>query len=223
MLRENAQRLKRAVMNWRDACLPIRDYAQHGEEAILRTILPSGLRPRSATFIDVGANQPTRISNTYWLYRRGFSGIAVEPDPELARLWKSIRPRDLFVCAGCGTSACVTSFGVARASVNSSIQMADSDAVRTIAVPIVTVDQVAALKPDVPVVLLSIDVEGLECEVLRGAQATLARTAVVFVEENDREAELSSILSPRGHRLAGRVGCNLVFRNDTVLSSLGGS
>lgn len=217
MIRETAQRVKRAAMNWRDACLPVRDYAQHGEESILRTILPSGFRSDGGTFIDVGANQPTRLSNTYWLYRQGFSGIAVEPDPDLSRLWRSIRPRDLFVCAGCGPSAGVSSFRVARASVNSAIQLPESDVVRTISVPIVTVDQVASLKPGVPVVVLSVDVEGFECEVLQGARATLARTAIVLIEENGREAEITSMLSRQGHRLASRVGCNLVFRNDAVL------
>jgi hypothetical protein len=101
--------------------------------------------------------------------------------------------------------------------VNSAIQLPESDVVRTISVPIVTVDQVASLKPGVPVVVLSVDVEGFECEVLQGARATLARTAIVLIEENGREAEITSMLSRQGHRLASRVGCNLVFRNDAVL------
>jgi FkbM family methyltransferase len=219
-MRELAQRCKRFVMNWRDACLPARSYAQHGEESALQALLPR--RPSAeVTYIDVGANQPTRLSNTYWLYRQGYSGIAVEPDPLLAALWRSIRPRDLFLCAGCGETPGVTSFGVARASVNSSTQLAGSEAVRIIPVPITTVDQVAQLKPGVPVVLLSVDVEGLECGVLRGASMTLPRTAIALIEENGLKAEIDRLLLPHGFSLVDRVGCNLLYKNDSVLASLG--
>ncbi len=173
-----------------------------------------------AIYLDVGANQPTRLSNTYWLYRRGFSGIAVEPDPSLANLWRAIRPRDALVCAGCGTEAGISSFKVARASVASAISLPEHEVARTIAVPILTLDQVASLRPDLPIALLSVDVEGHECEVLRGGPQSLARTAIALIEENGRRDEICRLLSPHGLKLSAELGCNLLFKNEAVLRTI---
>lgn len=64
----------------------------------------------------------------------------------------------------------------------------------------VTLDGLAAPKLD----FLKIDVEGMECAVIRGARETLARCRPLIYVENDREeqsAELVSLLRESGYRL----------------------
>lgn len=82
-------------------------YSQLGEDAVLqayfggilgvhnrwnsifnRTVLTPGF------YVDIGAYSPKRISNTYWLYRQGWSGITIEPNPLVATDFKKFRPRD---------------------------------------------------------------------------------------------------------------------------------
>jgi hypothetical protein len=47
------------------------------------------------TYLDIGAHHPTRLSNTYLFYKRGFQGVVVEPDPELMGAIRRVRPRDV--------------------------------------------------------------------------------------------------------------------------------
>jgi hypothetical protein len=72
---------KRFWVAARDALSPVREsYAQHGEDRYIRQQL-SGVDLTSGIYVDIGANQPTQISNTYLFYRAGGSGVAIEPKP----------------------------------------------------------------------------------------------------------------------------------------------
>ena len=63
-----------------------RTYSQHGEdEFILETLKNHNLH--GSLYIDVGANHPSDISNTYLLYRHGLSGVVIEPNLELVKLF----------------------------------------------------------------------------------------------------------------------------------------
>jgi FkbM family methyltransferase len=46
-------------------------------------------------FIDVGAHHPYRLSNTYLLYKEGWRGINIEPNPDFISEFERIRPEDL--------------------------------------------------------------------------------------------------------------------------------
>jgi FkbM family methyltransferase len=69
-------------------------YSQFGEDRLLPLFLDS---KRSGFYVDVGANHPTKCSNTFWLYKRGWTGITVEPNPALSKLHRQVRPRDIQV------------------------------------------------------------------------------------------------------------------------------
>lgn len=70
-------------------------YSQFGEDRVLPLFL--GAKP-SGFYVDVGANHPTKGSNTFWLYKRGWIGITIEPNPTLSAAHRQIRPRDIQVC-----------------------------------------------------------------------------------------------------------------------------
>jgi hypothetical protein len=46
-------------------------------------------------YVDLGAFDPIRHSNTYAFYRRGWRGINVEPNPQAVERFRSLRPRDV--------------------------------------------------------------------------------------------------------------------------------
>ena len=50
-------------------------------------------------YIDVGAGHPVADNVSCWFYQRGWRGIVVEPQPELAALYARLRPRDTVVQA----------------------------------------------------------------------------------------------------------------------------
>ena len=46
-------------------------------------------------FIDIGAHHPYRFSNTYLLYKHGWRGINIEPNPDFISEFECLRPADL--------------------------------------------------------------------------------------------------------------------------------
>lgn len=71
---------------------PIRrdDYSQHGEEGALAALLPESV----GTYLDIGSGNPVHLSNTYFLYRRSWSGVIVDPLWANATLSRLLRPKD---------------------------------------------------------------------------------------------------------------------------------
>ena len=45
---------------------------------------------KSGFYVDIGAHHPKRFSNTYFFYKRGWSGITVEPNSDAIKLFKEI-------------------------------------------------------------------------------------------------------------------------------------
>lgn len=82
-------------------------YSIYGEDALImglmdRYTMQTG-KQLALSYIDIGAWRPIKGSNTYFLYKKGFTGTVVEPNPHFKRMWNSIRPRDKFLAIGCGT------------------------------------------------------------------------------------------------------------------------
>src|SRR5690349_6569807 len=66
-------------------------WSQEGEDLILARLLqdtPTGF------YVDVGAHDPFRFSNTAYFYARGWSGINTEPDPDGCATLRRFRGRD---------------------------------------------------------------------------------------------------------------------------------
>lgn len=50
---------------------------------------------RTGFYVDVGAHHPTRFSNTYLFYLRGWHGVNVDAMPGSMAEFRRLRPRDL--------------------------------------------------------------------------------------------------------------------------------
>lgn len=77
-------------------------YAQCGEDIIADFIFCS-LGISQPTYMDLGAHDPSLVSNTFYFYKKGGWGVLVEPDPEACRTLRAKRPRDKVIQAGIGT------------------------------------------------------------------------------------------------------------------------
>lgn len=69
-----------------------KSYSQYGEDMILKTVFE---HKKKGFYVDVGAHHPKRCSNTYFFYKRGWSGINIDAMPGSMELFKKIRPRDI--------------------------------------------------------------------------------------------------------------------------------
>ena len=61
-------------------------------------------------FVDIGAYDPIRASNTLLLYRRGWSGVSVDPNPDALKRFRELRPRDTAVHAAIGADGQVGTY-----------------------------------------------------------------------------------------------------------------
>lgn len=67
-------------------------FSQGGEDLILESIL--GNR-NTGFWVDIGAHHPLRFSNTFHFYKKGWNGINIDALPGSMRLFDKIRPRDI--------------------------------------------------------------------------------------------------------------------------------
>lgn len=68
-------------------------FSQFGEDRILEYLFQQeGVK--MPTYLDIGANLPVLGSNTFLFYNRGCRGVLIEPEPELAKDLRRMRPGD---------------------------------------------------------------------------------------------------------------------------------
>ncbi|MFN5423172.1 MAG: FkbM family methyltransferase [bacterium] len=77
------------------------NFSQFGEDLIISHLF-NQLNIKNPSYLDLGANEPRFISNTYFFYLRGSSGVLIEPNRYLYRKNKSVRPRDIVLNVGVG-------------------------------------------------------------------------------------------------------------------------
>jgi FkbM family methyltransferase len=73
-------------------------YGHTGEDRLLKELLNPPIFKRGF-YIELGANHPTFISNTFAFYRRGWRGICVDANAAHIRSFALLRPRDIAVHA----------------------------------------------------------------------------------------------------------------------------
>lgn len=70
-----------------------KSYSQEGEDIVLEKIF--GARQKNGFYVDVGAHHPSRYSNTFYFYRKGWRGINIDAMPGSMRIFDMTRPRDI--------------------------------------------------------------------------------------------------------------------------------
>ena len=123
-----AGKYKRYVVALKDHFGPAKaSYSQHGEDKfILKAIRDQGLDIAQSIYVDIGANHPTDISNTYLLYRNGFQGVLIEANAQLCELLKCVRKRDVVINVGASDKAGIGQFNISKTPVRSSFLNRDS-------------------------------------------------------------------------------------------------
>jgi FkbM family methyltransferase len=167
-----------------------RFYSQTGEDAILAHLL---FGHDSGFYVDVGAFHPIKYSNTYYFYQRGWMGINIEPTPGQGDLFKKLRPRDInLACAVSQARGRVRLTMFNDPAVNSADkQMIDrhintgqfhpTGEIVVEAYPLAEILE-THMPPAMDLTFLSVDVEGMELEVLESNQWDRFRPRFIAVE-----------------------------------------
>jgi len=89
--------LKPAVKSWFAEKIfghAVPSYSQSGEDMIVRFAL-NAMGVSMPTYIDIGAYHPQHLSNTAYFYDIGCSGINIEPNPKLFKVFEQYRQHDI--------------------------------------------------------------------------------------------------------------------------------
>jgi FkbM family methyltransferase len=164
-------------------------------------------------FVEVGANHPTEGSQTWHLEQAGWSGVLVEPQPDLAAFLVTSRKARVFAVAcsspeNAGQSLPLHVDGP-RSALDRDRMSPGAQAAYVIVVPSRTLDSVLEeAEAPAPIDLLSVDVEGHEVEVLSGFDFDRWQPLLILVEDHVNNLRTHRYLKKSGYRLIRRLGHN---------------
>ncbi len=81
-----------------------RTFAQCGEDIIIKFLFES-LQIEKGFYLDIGANDPVKYSNTCLLYKMGWSGVNVDPQAGAIKKFNAQRKRDVNLQVGIGSTS----------------------------------------------------------------------------------------------------------------------
>jgi FkbM family methyltransferase len=166
-------------------------YSQEGEDLVLARLL-GRLKLTTGFFVDIGAHHPTRYSNTYYFYRRGWRGINVDALPGTKKIFQRMRPRDITIECGVGSQEGILkyfAFNEPALNTFSEQEAKKKDCppyriIDTLQIPVVTLKQILDeyLPSGTQIDFMTIDVEGFDHEVIASNNWSIYRPSVVLVE-----------------------------------------
>jgi len=189
--------------------MEMNSYSQSGEDLLLWEYFGA---KREGFFVEVGANHPTKLSQTWLFEKHGWKGILVEPLAKNCELLRQNRPGSrIFQCA-LGASG---QRGRARIKVAGGddalsrlIVNDDANIGNTEEVEVRTLDEVLAEAGNPKLDFISIDVEGFELQVLRGFDLMRHRPAVLLIEDQLENLLVHRHLVRHCYRVVKRTGVN---------------
>jgi FkbM family methyltransferase len=199
--------------------------SQYGEDLLIWCYFNQS---RRGYFVEIGGYDGVTYSNTYALEMLGWEGVVVEADPELYSKCVHVRTRSKCIHAAVGKNDAqgTVSFSsvVDHAGVTPlSFVMADEahrsrckkEGGRIILydVPYLSVNRILAdcLLPQIDV--LSVDIEGMELEVLAAIDYDRFTPRLMVVEANSKKARAAilEVMGQKGYRLWRETVCNLLL------------
>lgn len=212
-------------------------YAQTGEDLIVDFILTWILKVENPIYLDIGANHPHAMNNTFIFYKRGCSGVNIEPDPSLLAHFKKMRPRDVNINQGVGfgKSETVADFYMMSSNTLNTFSKEEADRISNSGgATIKEVKQISLISingvfekyfPGKEVDFLTIDVEGLDVEILSSLDFELYQPKVICVETAEhswggkitKRRETTDILLNNGYSIYADTGINSIFVRSNLI------
>lgn len=202
-------------------------YAQCGEDVLVDYVFRlRGIQKPS--YLDIGANHPVLLSNTAIFYKRGCRGINIDANPSLLPAFHKHRPADINLNVGIGSSSGVLPFFVIEDPTLSTFSEEEAKKMQklghqlktTIQVPLKSVNDILVEYcngqfPD----FLSLDVEGLDLDILRSIDYTRSRPKIICVEAAEhsptgagaRRDELIEFLKSNGYFEYANTNLNAIM------------
>jgi FkbM family methyltransferase len=215
-----------------------KSWSQCGEDLILRYLFDL-LRIARPTYIDIGAHHPWYYNNTYLFYRQGARGVNVEPDPALHAGLRRWRRRDVNLNAGVGPTEAELEFYVmssrtlntfSAAEARKYVEQHGQRIVDTRRIRVETFAQVVDTHMGRTPDLVSLDVEGLELDILRSIDFSMYRPHVFCIEtlsyaagdgSGVKNSEIHALMLENGYLLHADTYINSIYVAVSTWRTLG--
>lgn len=179
-----------------------RSFSQSGEDMILRHLMNN---KKSGFYVDIGAFHPKVFSNTYYFYKKGWRGINIEPNKEMWKLFGKSRKRDINL--NVGVSSKKGSFSYINFKTPALNKFVKKGGRKVLCLPLSVI-----LEKNLPrgksIDFMSIDVEGMEMEVLRSNNWHKFCPKILVVEKRDG---VKQYLASLNYCLVGQTPLSLLF------------
>ena len=202
-------------------------YSQFGED----TILQKYLQENKGFYLDIGSGDPVRGSNTFFLYKKGWSGILIDPLTRNIFSSKIIRRKDKIIQGLVGATNksypfyemypyeySTTNDEIVKGLINNGkAKLVKKVQLNTFSVSELKLD-INSSQPS----LLSIDCEGLDLEVLKTIDLKTIKFRVICAEDFDfnpvsKTSEINQYLNENGYEIVDRAGPSSIYVKSTWL------
>lgn len=203
----------------------VKSYSQEGEDMILRRIFE---KQKKGFYVDVGAHHPKRFSNTFFFYKKGWRGINIDAMPGSMKKFDRVRPRDINIERPISDKKeFLTYYSFNETALNgfSKVLSEDRDGKGdyflefTKEIETETLEKILDkyLPKDQAIDFLSIDVEGLDFQVLKSNDFDKYKPKVVLIEmlgnrmEDIQSSEISNHLNQSDYLIFGKTVNTVIF------------
>jgi len=203
-----------------------KSYSQEGEDLILYRMIYGKIE--KGFYVDVGAHHPKRFSNTYFFYRKGWQGINIEPMPGSKRKFDKVRPRDFNLEIPINSKEEELTYYIFNDPALNGFskdlsllrnQSSDYKIIKSVNMKTRTLSSVLEeyLSGGQKINLLSIDVEGLDLEVLKSNDWRTYKPDFIMVEDKEfnivqpEKSTIYNFLQEMNYQLMAKTLSTLIF------------
>lgn len=207
-----------------------RSYSQCGEDLIMEHLLLNFLKVDSISYLDIGAHQPDFLSNTYYFYKMGYSGVCVEPHPVLFQSFSKKRERDICLNVGVGTDnnrsadffimswLPFSTFSKEKAMETQNYNPKNKIE-KVISIPMNTINEILSKYFQKSPELVSMDIEGWDLKIMKTWDFSKFRPKVFCIEtllhdkrgKGNKDNELINFMLNNGYYLYADTFINSIF------------
>jgi FkbM family methyltransferase len=201
-------------------------YSQWGEDIVLSGLFAD---QQEGFYVDVGAYHPMHYSNTHLLYKKGWRGINIDPNPSSIALFNMHRGRDVNLNYGVSREAGEHPYFIFNHQSCNTFSEAQKELmqkksfirhIETKPIPCVPLQQILDTHAkDTRIDFLNVDVEGMSMEVLQSLDWKKQSPRVICVEDDDFDpgkpgfgSEIFRYLTERSYVLHSKVGRSCIYR-----------
>jgi FkbM family methyltransferase len=213
-------------------------YSQFAEDILIDCLFTQTLNNPYPSYLDIGANKPEAGSNTYLFYLKKCYGVCVEPDITLYQKFCAARPKDKVINAGVGIGDVKEAVfyyfpepytGWNTFSESEAEQKKNQTGIaykRDKVVPFVNINDIISGHFDTCPDFVSIDVEGLDFEILKSLDFETYRPAVFCIETMEfnnmklgkKNTQVEAYLQEKGYAVYADTYVNTIFVRKDLLT-----